>query len=56
MHCKCIFIIQYNGTLFIYLFIYLCSYGLTRKTQTELFLKRRLSVFPQSIHWLIFGP
>ena len=42
--------------LFIYLFIYLCSYDLTHKTQTELFLKRRLSVFPQSIHWLIFGP
>ncbi len=42
--------------LFIYLFIYLCSYDLMYKTQIDLFLKRRLSVFPQSIHWLIFGP
>ena len=44
----------YNGTF--YLFIYLCSYDLMYKTQIELFLKRRLSLFPQSIHWLIFGP
>jgi hypothetical protein len=50
----------YNRTfyLFIYLFIYICSMTLCVmcKTQIELFLKRRLSVFPQSIHWLIFGP
>lgn len=48
------FIMQYNGTF--HLFIYICSYDLMCKTQIELFLKRRLSVFPQSIHWLIFGP
>jgi hypothetical protein len=54
MRIQCIFIIQYNGTF--YLFIYLCSYDLMYKTQIDLFLKRRLSVFPQSIHWLIFGP
>ena len=52
---KCIYnAYSYNGTF--YLFIHLCSYDLMCKTQIELFLKRRLSVFPQSIHWLIFGP